>query len=880
MSSTITIFNKVEKKSYENEVVLRYDMFEILNQVLSKKITYIHGPAGYGKTTLISTWVEINNYALDTIYINILKNEWDQNSFLYSLIISIEKYISASISGTDKYIDNTKLLFTKLQKLMESLSNMNKHIFIIIDNFELLKDRNIFEKVLCNYYSIPDNIHFILLSKTLPVIGLSQLKLNDTFFEIGVSHLKFTMKETEIFFNKIYGLNLSTKEIENILSFTEGWPSILKLIALTIQERASTKHNLENLTMNNYYVYEYLDREVFHYFNDDLQEFMLKTSILHELDYKLCMFLTGKENAAEMLELLYKASVLIECKKAGTLKYPTILRSFLKNKLFKNNSNIVKDLYTHAANWFNKNNMIEESFEYYLEIDEYAECIKLLEENSNSFLSNGEFMKLVHITEKLPLQQLLKNPVVVIYYCICLALTGKLDREESILFLKGINLNSEYFKDFSHEILFIRITSAIVRLDLDYGLSLTKNYSESESTIKLFKEITNANLGELYFFIGDFDKSETYYKKYNISFHENQNIYLYFIAQYRLGYMKHLTGNLYEAGKIYKDNINKIIHNNKPLIYTTDIFYTGLANVCYELNDLDKSFYYINKAIELTLNRDGYDDLIFEYITFAKILVEKNRIDDAFNIMIKINNLVDKYNSTFILSLYIFDIVILLDKIGQINMAKKLMIKFFYSEKSIGYLAYESQHLSKVFLLFKEDKLDSAMTLLNKMKEPIFNSKRVESQIKFLLLIAIVKYNNGNKEDAMFELEKAIKLGNKNYYCRIFLDYINYINNILIDLNNHNISLGKTNNYILQLIKYTNQSNANSISKKLRADNPLSGREQQVLGLVAEGLSNIEISKNIYISESTVKKHINNIFNKLNVKNRAQAIKFYNAYFV
>ncbi|KAJ49645.1 LuxR family maltose regulon positive regulatory protein [Clostridium tetanomorphum] len=852
MSSTITICNKEQKKSYENEVILRYDLFEILNQILSKKITYIHGPAGYGKTTLISTWIEINNYTSDTIYINTLNDEWDQNSFLYSIIISIEKYISASISSTDKCINNTNLLFTKLQKLMETLSNMNEHIFIIIDNFELLKDKNLFEKVLCEYYSIPDNIHFILLSKTLPIIGLSQLKLNDTFFEIGVSHLKFTMEDTEIFFNKIYELNLNTKEIENILSFTEGWPSILKLIALTIQETASIRHNLENLTMYNYYVYEYLDREVFHYFNDDLQEFMLKTSILDELDYRLCMFLTGKENAAEILELLYKANVLTKCKKTGSLKYPKILRSFLKNKLFKNNSSIVNDLYTHAANWFNKNNMIEESFEYYLKIDEYAECLKLVEKNSNSFLSNGEFIKLVHIIEKLPLNELLKNPVIVVYYCICLALTGKLDREESILFLKGINLNSEHFKDFSHEILFIRITSAIVRLDLDYGLSLTKNYCESESKIKLFKEITNANLGELYFFIGDFDKSETYYKKYNISFHENQNIYLYFIAQYRLGYIKHLTGNLYEAGKIYKDNINKISHNDKPLIYITDVFYAGLANVYYELNDLDKSFYYINKAIELTLNRDGYDDLIFEYITFAKILVEKNKIDEAFDIIIKINNLVDKYNSTFILSLCIFDIVIILDKIGQIDMAKKLMIKFFYSKKSIGYLAYEPQHFSKIFLLFKEDKLDSAITLLDKMKEPIFNSKRVESQIKFLLLFAIVKYNNGNKEGAMLELEKAIKLGHKNYYCRIFLDCINYINNILIDLNNHNISLGKTNNYIFELIKYT-QSNTNSTSKKLRVDNSLSGREQQVLGLVAEGLSNIEISKNIYFRKHSKK---------------------------
>ncbi|NMM61844.1 AAA family ATPase [Clostridium sp. P21] len=881
MNSAVAILNKIDEISYEDDLVIRYDLFKLLDQVVSKKLTFIHGPAGYGKTTLVSSWIERNDYSSNALWINIQKNKCEAIDFWYPIIEVLERYLSMTISDKKQFINNSELLFSKLSELMESILNAKKHVFIVIDNFELLKEKNIFERAINSYFLIPDNMHFILLSRTLPVLGFSELKLNNTFLEVNVYDLKFTSKETKYFFNEIYNLNLDNKEINQISSFAEGWPSILKLLALDLHGKSLFMHTIENIFNNNYSIYEYIDREIFHDLDTDIQNFMIKTSILNNLNYKLCTYLVDKASNIDILEFLLKSNIITKSNETGILKYHPLLKSFLKDKLFKEDFSIIKSLYVKAANWCTKNHMEIDAFEYYLEIHEYAECLEILEKNLNIFLSNGEFIKLIYVVEKLPIDILLKEPTIVIYYCLALALTGKLDRDESILFLKGIDINSDHFKDFSHEILFIRVASAIVRLDLEYGLSLAKNYTESQPTLELFKEIANASLGDLYFFVGDFDKSEAYYKEYTIYLHKKQNIYLYFTAKYRIGLNKLLAGNLYEAGKIFRDNLNKILYTDKPLNYIADEFYEGLAKINYELNDLDKSLYYINKAINLTLMSNQYDDLIGEYTLLSKILIEQNKTDEAFDIVLKINDLVNKYNNTFLLSLNIYHIVILLDKMDKMDIAKNLMLKFFPVKRSIDYFAYESQHFAVAFILFKENKLDSAIDLLNKMKDSIFNSKRLTSQIEFLILMSIIKYTNGDKKEALVNLKQALNIGFPKHYQRIFFDYAYYIKNIVIDLNDSNIILDEeTKSHICKLLKYMNSMNDFGNTKELDANDPLSKREKEVLQLVAEGMSNIEISQKIYISESTVKKHLNNIFNKLNAKNRAQAIKFYNTCYV
>lgn len=877
MNVLINTFEEIEDSKYENGMVMRYDLFPTLDKILQKKITYVHGPAGYGKTSLISSWVAKSNLSANVIWKDILDENCEQNHFLYDLIVSIEMFMSIDISDKSKYNDNTDLLFMRLNKLIKEVSNQRENTLIVLDNIQALEVKNVFERVLYKFRLFPDNIHFVILSRSLPIIGLSQLKLESSFLEIGVSQLKFSFAETEILLNEIYKLNLNKKSIHDINSLIDGWPSILKLTALSIQEKSYAIKNIKSIVLNNYYIYEYLNREIFQQYDDDIKNFMLKTCILNNLNYELCVHLTGEPCVTDILDKLYITHLIKESENTRDLTYLTLIKSYLNFKLLRDDFTASKTLTLQAANWYDENHMLDEAFNSYLKINDYAQCISILEKSASEAISNGEFAKFINLFEKLPLEELLKKPDLVIYYCTCFALTGKLDKDESILSLKGINLDSEIFKNYSQEIFSLRITSAIVRLDLDYGLELSKNYVESEPSIKLFKEITSANLGELYFFLGDLDKAETYYNTYNSYFKKNQNIYLYSLAQYRLGYMKYLEGNLHEASKLYRDNINVITHNDKPLTYATDIFYMGLSDIFYEINNLDNSYYYINKAIELTTLRKGYDELILEYILLAKIMIQKNELDKVLDVVDSIIKIVNEHNSEFVLSLLFYDVVLLLDKINRLDIADNFMLKYFQSEKNLQYFAYESQHFSKIFFLFKQRKFDSALKLLNNMECKIFNSKNVQSKIRHLLLSSMVKYEAGNKQEASMKLEKALILGYQHHYMRIFLDNIEYISDIIKYLKSTNITLDRElNDYIDEIISCKHIDNNLPACKEIETIDPLSKREMEVLKLIADGMSNIEISKQIFISESTVKKHINSIFNKLEVKNRAQAIKFYN----
>lgn len=152
MNSAVAILNKIDEISYEDDLVIRYDLFKLLDQVISKKLTFIHGPAGYGKTTLVSSWIKKNNYSSNTLWINIQKNKCEAINFWNSIIEALERHLSMTISDKKQFINNHELLFSKLSKLMKSISNTKNHLFIVIDNFELLRERNILKELLIDTF--------------------------------------------------------------------------------------------------------------------------------------------------------------------------------------------------------------------------------------------------------------------------------------------------------------------------------------------------------------------------------------------------------------------------------------------------------------------------------------------------------------------------------------------------------------------------------------------------------------------------------------------------------------------------------------------------------------------------------------------------------
>lgn len=863
---------KLKMFNYEDGIILKNNLFLLLDTMISKKVTYIHGPAGFGKTTAVSYWIKKNNYSSDMIWLNLSETENSQNNLLQLIINSLAQHFSTNIAvNYDKNGNISNIPLNKLSKVMKHISKTKEHFFIVIDNFEILKDRSLFEAVLDRYNFIPSEIHYIIISKTRPLTGLSELKLSNSFLEIGPYLLKFDKEEINYYFNTIHKLNLSAEIINNIKSFCDGWPSILKLIILTIKETKSIKYSI---SINNYYINDYLNIKIFHTLDENIKDFMIKTSVLSSLNYELCMSLTENADTPKIVEFLYRSDFLTGCKESENLKYNSLITSFLRNKLFKYKPEIVKELNLFVAKWCEKNDLIDNAVEYYLKVEDYSSSIRLLEKYAPAFLSkNSEYNQFIVLVDKLPKEHLLKSPILIIYYSTFLALLGKLDREESLLFIKGINLESEPFNDYKSEIFSIRLTSSIMRLDLEYGLALCEKFDNTKPTIEIFDQLMNATLGEFYFYIGDFNKATFCYKKYIDCLNHSLSIFLYFASEFVLSCINFFNGELYASRKLCINTLNTLADSNKSLNCIKYSFSILLSSIFYELNNIEKALYYINEAINITdenINRGS--DIILKYCILCNIYICKNQHDKALNMLDNIQALIDEHKSMPSLSLYTYNIIILLDKMNRFDMAKDLILKCSITCQNKKYFAYESQNFAVIFLLFKENRLEEALDLLDDIKDSILNSERVSSKIQYFILLSIVSNAYGLKEDAAINLQKALKIGHTHHYCRIFLDHMNYIRDILKYLNITDIHQLKASSY--KIPEFIANNNVNNFTEETN----LSQREKQVLKLVVDGLSNQEISGKIYISESTVKKHINNIYTKLNVKNRAQAIKVYNDY--
>src|SRR5438067_5006322 len=297
-------------------VVSRPRLLERLNEGLHRKLTLISAPAGFGKTTLVSEWVEgIDRPRARTAWLSLDEGDNDPIRFLTYLVAAVQTIAAGIGEGVLGVLQSPQPPPPEaiLTALLNEITTLPDHFVLVLDDYHAIDAKPVDIALTYLVEHLPPQMHLVIATREDPQLPLARLRARSHLTELRAADLRFTPSEAAAFLNQVMGLNLSAEDIAALERRTEGWIAGLQLAALSLQGQPDAASFITSFTGSHHFVMDYLLEEVLEQQPESVQAFLLRTSILERLCGPLCdaILLDSSASGQATLELLDRANLFI-----------------------------------------------------------------------------------------------------------------------------------------------------------------------------------------------------------------------------------------------------------------------------------------------------------------------------------------------------------------------------------------------------------------------------------------------------------------------------------------------------------------------------------------------------------------------------------------
>jgi LuxR family maltose regulon positive regulatory protein len=885
------LLTKIHIPSPGTNLVHRPILFDKLSEGLNRKLILVSAPAGFGKSTLISDW--INRNRIPTAWYSIDNNDNDVVDFL--------NYVISALNGIEEGFGQSALNLLKspnqtnsesiVNLLINDIISIRKDFLLVLDDFHLIDNKNIFNLVSYFLDHIPDNIHIVISTRSDPNISIARIRSQNQLIEIRSSDLSFSAYEISVLFKKKFGFKLSKDDILRLEAKTEGWIAGLQLTALSMHGRENVSEFILDLKGDNRYIMDYLIEEVLKIQSDITKEFLLQTSILKQFSAPLCNAVLSRNDSQDILDKLERSNMFILPldKERKWYRYHHLFAFLLSQRLLQNEKSTVEGIHNKACEWFEENGMFDIAIEHAIAIKKYSKSIQLLDGIIENMWENGLHDAILKYGDIIPDEFIKESATFCLYYSWIMISAGEIHKAEPFLLSaekstkKLIHAENSSKETVQYNKKFLgKISVAFAALNSHENLS-GKTLACGKTAMEYLSEDDPLWLGWTWYFIGTEEFAQGNYlegiKAVNSALEYSKksgNFYLMsgttsLLASHKMG-----LGHYKSAYNQCTDLLAFMKRSGYSQIAEAEWSFAGLflvrSIVLCAWADFDEALE--DAKIAYHLCKDGKDiyQKIATIIVYSYILYlheDKTGADDKFS---EADDNMKQYKSSpFIVTIYIGWKIYLLVESNKLDEANE-----FAKENGLGInnkISYENEnsYIYYTRLLLANYKLDDAALVLSDLYALATAGKRVETLVQLKILSAMISKTAGKQAEAVADMIEAMELAAEENLLVHFLLDIDFTNDLLKEA--YKIQATKKTKIPKQFIEKLKLAIENKGKiKKVHAEGELSNRELDTLKLIAENLSNQEIADNLFISLNTVKTHVKNILLKLEADNRLRAV--------
>ncbi|MBE9534001.1 MAG: tetratricopeptide repeat protein [Proteobacteria bacterium] len=898
-------------------LVPRPRLIEHLNEGLHRKLTLVSAPAGFGKTTLVTEWLD--NMRLDAknetqvvnriAWLSLDEDDNDLARFLSYFIAALNQ-----IEGIDATFGKGALSMLHspqpqpteaiLTSLINELTAITVRIILVLDDYHLIDAQPIHDALTFLLEHQPPQMHLVIATRQDPHLPLARLRAADQLTELRATDLRFTSSEASEFLNQTMGLKLSAEDITALETRTEGWIAGLQLAAISLKGKEDATGLIKSFTGSHRLVLDYLIEEVLDQQPEDIQTFLLQTAILKRLNGSLCDALTGQDNSQATLEMLDRANLFIVPldNERRWYRYHHLFADLLRARLWQSQPNTVATLHMRASEWFEKNGPAAEAVNHALAAEDFERAAGLVELAWPAMDRSFQSARWHGWVKALPDELIRARPVLSVDYAQTLMEAGELEASESRLrdaerwleptvdisdrpegSLDGmVVVDKEQFRTLPARI-------AIARAYIAQSLGdVPGTVKYARRALGLFPEddifgrgIPAALLGMAYWASGDLEAAHRNLTDFMTNMRITGNIPFAISSTSVLADIRIVQGRLHEALSTYEQSLQLAVEQGEPILRGTAELYLGLSELHSEQGDIQAARQHLLRSEELG-EQAGLPDWQHRWsLAQARIKEAQGDLEGALDLLQE----AERYQHFRGPVPDVRPIAALKTRVwvrqGRLTEALGWARKRSLSvDDDLSYLR-EFEHVTLVRVLIAEYKSDQAdrsireaMGLLARLLKAAEEGRRVGSVIEILVLQALAHEAQDNIPLALAPLECALAMAEPEGFIRIFVDEGPPMTHLLYEA----LSRGIAPDYVQRLLAaFPTIEPEQADSSKIKASKtdliePLSEREIEVLQLIAEGLTNREIATRLYLSLNTVKVHTRNIYAKLDVHHRTGAV--------
>ena len=427
------------------ELISRPRLLQQLNDGLHRELTLISAPAGFGKTTLVSEWVE--QLRLDDpgmwqriAWLSLDENDNEPTRFLTYFIHSLRQ-----VDATEANLGESALAMLRssqppstevvLTSLINDLVNSTDEIIFILDDYHVIETPVIDDALAFLLEHVPSKLHLVITSRVDPSLPLPRLRARGQVTELRAADLQFTLNETSEFFQYLSGLKLSSSEIAALENRTEGWITGLQLAALSMQGREDIPEFISSFTGDHRYIVDYLVEEVLQHQPEGIRNFLLQTSILSRLNDSLCDAVTKRNDGNAVLNELGRANLFIVPldNNRRWYRYHHLFRDVLRAHLAQEQPEQIPVLQKRASEWYEQNGLLSEAIHHSLTARDYEKAAGLVEQVWSEMDRNRQSAQWLEWAKALPDEMIHFRPVLCVGYAWALLDRGELEAGEARL---------------------------------------------------------------------------------------------------------------------------------------------------------------------------------------------------------------------------------------------------------------------------------------------------------------------------------------------------------------------------------------------------------------------------------------------------------------
>ena len=553
-------------------------------------------------------------------------------------------------------------------------------------------------------------------------------------------------------------------------------------------------------------------------------------------------------------------------------RYHHLLSDLLQNRLQQFHAELVPELHRRASHWFEVNGFLDDAIRHAVSGGDREQAADLIERNAMALLKHGELVTLLNWIK--PIEDISKDrPWLCIYKAWALTLTGPLDTAE-VWLRKAENIlpldRPESRQEMQGHIEAIRAYIAEAHGDADQTIGHAQKALEfiPESNLAV-RSVVTFTLGTAYRLIGDHGKATQALEAARRAGRMSGNRYLELGAVFTLADLTYDQGKLRQAFDIYQETLQLATQPGGQKMPAAGMAYFGLGLIRYEWNDLDGAERDTQQAIELCQRWRHYVNLAASFVLLSRLKQAQGDFDNAQQAIHKAEELTRIHALALRAESWVagFRVRLWLSQ-GNLEAAVRwaeesdisLMDEFSYLREA-EYFA-----LCRVYL--GAEAYDQTLELTHRLQNEAEATGRIGSLIETLALRALAFQAKGNFPEALVSLEQALTLAQPEGYIRVFVDEGAPMAELLRRAGTQGIEA----QFVTKLLSEFDQISADPNAVAQPLIDPLSNREIEVLYLLQDGLSNLEIANKLIITVGTVKAHTASIYRKLNVKSRMQAV--------